>query len=148
MPDVSGTKDPIHAGRIRHKGKVFEGQHAAIIDPARWDELQKKLSGGAAKARRSKQHRDPSPLAGKVVDETGERLTPSHTKKGDKRYRYYISQKLVTGVTRADGKQRTWRIPAGQLESAIANRGAETDHAVFRDRECPKVPQNRNTGAR
>ena len=100
---------------------MFEGQHAAIIDPARWDELQKKLSGGAAKARRSKQHRDPSPLAGKVVDETGERLTPSHTKKGDRRYRYYISQKLVTGVTRADGKQRTWRIPAGQLESAIAN---------------------------
>ena len=113
--------NPIHAEHIRHKGKVFEGQHAAIIDPARWDELQKKLSGGAAKARRSKQHRNPSPLAGKVVDETGERLTPSHTKKGDKRYRYYISQKLVTGVTRADGKQRTWRIPAGQLESAIAN---------------------------
>ena len=113
--------NPIHAGRIRHKGKVFEGQHAAIIDPARWDELQKKLSGGAAKARRSKQHRDPSPLAGKVVDETGERLTPSHTKKGDRRYRYYISQKLVTGVTRADEKQQTWRIPAGQLESAIAN---------------------------
>ena len=55
----------------------------------------------------------------KVVDEAGERLTPSHTKKGDKRHRYYISQKLVTGVTWADEKQRSWRIPALQLESAI-----------------------------
>ncbi len=113
--------NPIYAGRIRHKGKVFQGQHPAIIDPTRWDALQERLSGGAAKARRSKQHRDPSPLAGKIVDETGERLTPSHTKKGDKRYRYYISQKLVTGVARADEKQRTWRIPAGQLEGAIAS---------------------------
>ncbi|MEP1933442.1 MAG: hypothetical protein ABJJ37_19385, partial [Roseibium sp.] len=33
---------------------------------------------------------------------------------------YYISQKLVTGVTRLDEKQRTWRIPALQVESAIA----------------------------
>ncbi|MEP2532728.1 recombinase family protein [Shimia sp.] len=112
--------NPIYAGRIRHKGKAFEGQHPAIIDPVRWDALQERLSDGAVKARRSKQHRDPSPLAGKIVDEAGDRLTPSHTKKGDKRYRYYISQKLVTGVTRLDEKQRTWRIPALQVESAIA----------------------------
>jgi len=111
--------NPIYAGRIRHKGKVFEGQHLAIIDPVQWDKVQEQLISGAAKARRTKQHRDPSPFAGKIVDETGERLTPSHTKKGDKRYRYYISQKLVTGVTGADEKQRTWRIPAGQLEGAI-----------------------------
>jgi len=112
--------NPIYAGRIRHKGKVFEGQHPAIIDPVRWDALQEMLSSNAAKPRRSKQHGDPSPLAGKIVDEAGEPLTSSHTKKGDKRYRYYMSQKLVTGVTRADEKQRTWRIPDGQLEGAIA----------------------------
>ena len=28
--------NPIYAGRIRHKGMVFDGQHPAIIDPARW----------------------------------------------------------------------------------------------------------------
>jgi len=27
--------NPIYAGRVRHKGQVFEGQHPAIIDPAR-----------------------------------------------------------------------------------------------------------------
>lgn len=113
--------NPIYADRIRHKGQVFEGKHSAIIDPARWDNLQKNLSCGAAKARRTKQHRDPSPFAGKIFDEAGERLTPNHTKKGKKRYRYYISQKLVTGVTRANDKQRTWCIPALPLESVIAN---------------------------
>ncbi|WP_093973331.1 recombinase family protein [Boseongicola aestuarii] len=113
--------NPIYAGRIRHKGQVFEGQHSAIIDPERWDALQDQLSGKAAKPRLSKQHRDPSLLAGKIIDEAGERLTPSHAQKGKTRYRYYISQKLVTGVTQADEKQRTWRIPALVLEGAIAN---------------------------
>ncbi len=112
--------NPIYAGRIRHKGQVFEGQHAAIIDPERWDALQNQLSGKAAKPRLTKQHRDPSPLACKIIDEAGERLTPSHAQKCKKRYRYYISQKLVTGVTQADEKQRTWRIPALALEGAIA----------------------------
>ena len=100
---------------------MFEGLHLPIIDPERWDQLQGRLSGKAVKKRQSKQHHDPSPLAGKIVDEAGERLTPSHTKKDGKRYRYYISQKLVTGVTRADEKQRTWRVPAQPLESAIAS---------------------------
>ncbi|NNL17509.1 MAG: recombinase family protein, partial [Boseongicola sp.] len=113
--------NPVYAGRIRHKDQVFEGQHPAIIDPERWDTLQDHLSGRAQKPRKTKQYREPSPLAGKIVDEVGERLTPSHTKKGDRRYRYYISQKLVTGVSAADEKQRTWRIPAATLENAIAS---------------------------
>ncbi len=111
--------NPIYAGRIRHKGHVYDGQHPPIIDPERWDGLQERLCGSARKARNSKHHLNPSALAGKIVDDAGERLTPSHTRKRDRRYRYYISQKLVTGVTRADEKQRTWRIPAEQLEGAI-----------------------------
>jgi hypothetical protein len=112
---------PIYAGRIRHKGQVFEGQHPAIIDPARWDRIQERLVGKSAKKRKTKQHHDPSPLAGKLFDEAGEKLTPSHTKKGNQRYRYYISNKLVTGVSRASERQQTWRIPAAQLEGPIAS---------------------------
>ncbi len=111
--------NPVYAGRIRHKGKVFEGQHPAIIDPDRWDEIQARLTDKARVPRTTKHHRDPSPLAGKIVDEAGERLTPSHTKKGDRRYRYYISKRLVTGGTSSEAKQRTWRIPAKALEEAV-----------------------------
>lgn len=89
--------NPIYAGRIRHKRQVFDGQHPAINDPERWDALQARLSGKASKSRNTKQHHDPSLLAGKIIDEVGERLTPSHAQKGKKRYRYYISQRLVTG---------------------------------------------------
>ena len=73
--------NPIYAGRIRHKGQVYEGQHPAIIDPGEWDKLQAFLEGGATKARGTKQRATRSPLAGRLYDETGDRLTPSHSRK-------------------------------------------------------------------
>ena len=36
-------KNPIYLGKIIHKGKVFEGQHPAIIDEATWDKAQRRL---------------------------------------------------------------------------------------------------------
>ena len=45
--------NPIYAGRIRHRDKVFEGQHPAIIQPETWEAVQAQLQNGAAK-RRSK----------------------------------------------------------------------------------------------
>lgn len=60
-----------------------------------------------------------SSLLGKLFDENGERLSPSHTRKRGRRYRYYISRRLVTG--RKENLQgRGWRLPAGQLEKFIA----------------------------
>ena len=56
-------------------------------------------------------------MAGKLFDETGDRLTPSHATKGGKRYRYYVSRRLVTGFANdADG----WRLPSDRLERDLA----------------------------
>ncbi len=67
-----------------------------------------------------------SPLAGKLFDETGDRLTPSHSKKNGKRLRYYISRRLV--IDRSQKYPDAWRLPAEQLEGllcdAIRNRFA------------------------
>lgn len=56
-------------------------------------------------------------LAGKVFDETGDRLTPSHSRKNGKRLRYYISRRLV--VDRSRKHPDAWRLPAEQLEALI-----------------------------
>ncbi|WP_424833826.1 recombinase family protein [Ruegeria sp.] len=110
--------NPIYAGRIRHKGQVFEGQHSAIIDPAVWTHVQQLLTDGAAKERGVKQKATRSALAGKLFDETGDRLTPSHSRKNGKRLRYYISGRLVTD--RSQKHSDAWRLPAEQLESLLA----------------------------
>jgi hypothetical protein len=56
----------------------------------------------------------PSLLTGKLFDEQGEGLTPTHTKKGQRRYRYYVSRSLLKG-TGTDG----WHVAAAELEKLV-----------------------------
>ncbi len=111
--------NPIYAGRIRHKGQVYDGQHPAIIAPDVWDRVQRMLQNGAPKTRGTKRKALRSLLAGKLFDETGDRLTPSHSRKNGKRLRYYISHRLVKDRSRKHPD--AWRLPAGELETLIAD---------------------------
>ncbi len=107
--------NPIYAGRIRHKGQVFDGLHPAIIDPDRFDRMQAILQEGARRPRRKSARFTSSPLSGKLFDETGDRLTPSHTKtRSGTRLRYYVSHRLIarSGEAGLDG----WRLPAKEVE--------------------------------
>ncbi len=91
-------------------------------------------------ARQKRSYRtDASPLVGKLFDEAGDRLTPSHANKKGWRYRYYISNRLIArsgereaGTTNNGGETGRghsnqhatapiggWRLPAPALESAI-----------------------------
>ncbi|SLN13484.1 DNA-invertase hin [Roseivivax jejudonensis] len=112
--------NPLYAGRIRHRSQVYDGQHPAIIDPDRWDRVQAQLQAEAAKPRGKAASKRQSLLCGKLTDETGDRLTPSHSKsRTGQRLRYYVSHRLVTG--RAERHPDAWRLPADQLETRIAS---------------------------
>ncbi|MDQ2091959.1 recombinase family protein [Marimonas arenosa] len=109
--------NPVYAGRIRHKQQVYDGQHPAIIDPAIWETVQDMLQGRASTARGSTKKAKGSPLAGRLFDETGDRLTPSHSRKNGKRLRYYISSRLVKDRSRKHPD--AWRLPAEQVEGLL-----------------------------
>ncbi len=112
--------NPVYAGRIRHKEKVYEGQHKAIIDVPTWQLVQERLADrSTGDSKRSAKAKEPSLLVGKLHDETGDRLTPSHANKRGVRYRYYISHRLIKmPKSRAsDG----WRLPAPKLERTISD---------------------------
>ena len=116
--------NPIYAGRIRHKANVYPGQHPAIIEPDAWDALQEQLQAGAVKSRsasgrnRSGGRKSVSLLTGKIFDQTGDRLTPSHTKtaKG-RRLRYYVSHRLIRSTGPKDPSG--WRLPGPELETLV-----------------------------
>lgn len=36
-------RNPVYLGKIQHKDKIWDGQHAAIIDQDVWDRVQEKL---------------------------------------------------------------------------------------------------------
>ena len=107
---------PIYKGKISHKGQLSDGQHAAIIDAKTWDRVQQILVGSSGRDRDQPNTGEPSPLAGIIFDHKDERLTPSHAVKGGRRYRYYISQSLVTDKAKPDGI----RLSAPEVEGAVA----------------------------
>ena len=109
--------NPIFAGRIRHRKVIHDGQHPSIIDPEVWEAVQEKLKAEAAKARGKDTTGSAfrSLLTGKVFDETGDRLTPSHgrTRNGI-RHRYYVSHRLIAQSGEKD--VTGWRLNAQMLE--------------------------------
>ncbi len=115
--------NPVYAGRIRHHSTIHEGQHQAIIDPQTFDAVQAQLMQDAAR-KRGQLNGPPnkSVLAGRLFDETGDRLTPTHSKKKGQRYRYYISRRLIAGSDNgAKPDTCAWRLPAKQLEEQIGD---------------------------
>lgn len=111
--------NPVYRGLIRHKDKTWPGIHAAIVTEELWDKVQASLVDASARRRGAipgTVGNGDAPLKGKLRDETGDLLTPSHTNRQAKRFRYYISNRLVSGGTDAGG----WRLSAPALEQAIA----------------------------
>lgn len=114
-------RNPVYIGRIRHKQESHEGIHDAIVDQDLWDRVQEQLDQKSPKKSR-RPSRSGALLTGRIFDETGDFLTPTHSQKGSRRYRYYVSGRLLAGSpTDASG----WRLPAKQLEDAVSE-------AVFR----------------
>ncbi|WP_290770971.1 recombinase family protein [Hoeflea sp.] len=116
--------NPVYAGRIRHKESVHEGQHPPIIDPHVWEQVQQHLKETSSRKRGKGRGRRAtiSLLAGKLVDETGDKLTPTHTNKNGTRHRYYISSRLIRGSGKDENQKKAggWRLPAKPLEDQIA----------------------------
>ncbi|MAF96636.1 MAG: hypothetical protein CMM60_12905 [Rhodospirillaceae bacterium] len=108
--------NPLYIGRIPYKGETYPGQHKAILDQATWDTVQRILAGNAVNRSGPTNTRAGFLLTGLVFDETGEPLCQSQADKKGKRYRYYVSKRLMYDAHRADDG---WRLPAKALESAI-----------------------------
>ena len=110
--------NPIYLGEIRHKQERHPGQHEAILERSLWEKVQKRLRDRTDRPTKPRAKVSPSPLAGKVFDETGEPLYVQAAVKDRRRYRYYVSKALVRG-SKVEG-QRGWRVPGPELERAVA----------------------------
>ena len=103
--------NPVYIGMTTHHHEVHPGQHPAIVDKALWDQVQQRLADNRQGHKTQSHAANPSLLAGKLIDEQGRRLVPSHARKGNKRYRYY--------VTPMDEPGEPVRLPANELEELV-----------------------------
>ena len=124
--------NPIYVGRLSHKGHVHDGQHPAIVDQTTWDGVQARLASnlqGHRRARLASEHL----LIGRIRDDRGHAMTPTHAQKGSRRYRYYVSQAVLQGRARG----AISRVPAHEIEvlvlEALRGRGRADGDLTDRD---------------
>ena len=89
---------------------VYPAEHAAILEPELFEAVQERLTEqhhGVARARAGSQ----ALLLGKLFDDRGHRMSPTHASKQGVRYRYYVSCALAQGRPEATGSVPRSRRP-------------------------------------
>jgi hypothetical protein len=114
-------RNRLYRGEIVHKDQHHPGQHEAIIDEAQWDEVQAALDENRVEHAVRSNAAAPSLLTGLVYDAAGERMSPTHANKKGTRYRYYVSQSLITR-DRSKGTASACRVPAADLETIVEDK--------------------------
>jgi site-specific DNA recombinase len=124
--------NPIYVGQLRHKGQIHNGLHVAIVDQETWDRVQRRLEQ-QTQPRANPRPNSESFLVGKLYDDRGNRMGPSHAAKGGQRWRYYISRAILTG--RKSDAGSVVRVPAAQIEKQVFN---AVKHALASNRLIDK----------
>jgi site-specific DNA recombinase len=105
-----------YVGEVVYRGETHRGEHDAIIEPELFEAVQTKLNG-AAVDRQLRLKASPALLAGRIFDDRGNRMTPTHTNKSGVRYRYYVSHPLMQ-KRRLDAGNVA-RVPAPEIEAVV-----------------------------
>ena len=118
----------VYIGDAVHKGTSYPGEHKAIIDRETWDGVHAILTESPRKRAARTRADTPALLRGLLYGPDGAAFSPTHTRKGGRLYRYYISQ---TVLKHGAGSCPVSRVPAGKIEAAVIDQ----IRAVFRQPE-------------
>lgn len=122
--------NPIYIGKIKHKTKVYDGHHAAIVSPEDWSAAQEILVGNAIEPRGRKKLRQQHLLSGLIFDEGGIVYSPVFTNKNGQRYNYYVSQDKIQ--RRKNLESIPLRIPAKEIETYVEKKLREGVQGIDR----------------
>jgi hypothetical protein len=105
-----------YIGEVTFKGEVLAGEQPAIVDRDLFDAVQAKLTE-QVNSQRTVRMKSEALLAGRIFDDRGNRMTPSHVRKRGIKYRYYLSSALLQGQPERAGSVD--RIPAAEIEGLV-----------------------------
>ena len=105
-----------YLGLAIHKGTAYPGEHAAIIPQDLWDKVHAILAeNGRTRSSRTRAQ-TPALLKGLLFGPTGAAMSPTHTRKGNRLYRYYVSQDVLQHGPDACP---IGRVPAAEIEAVV-----------------------------
>ena len=107
----------VYAGKVEHRGVMYEGEHASIIEPPLWQEVNAELHAGRRTETGATREPQNALLTGLLLCKNCQRpMIPTCTAKPGRRYRYYVCQAA---------RQNGWRscptksVPARMIEDAV-----------------------------
>jgi len=109
-------RNRFYVGEVVYRGVVHPGEHEPIVDRALFEAVQAQLAAGAT-ARRARLRGSPAILTGRLFDDRGNRMTPTHTNKAGARYRYYVSHAILQ--KRPGEAGAVARVPAPDIEALV-----------------------------
>ncbi len=111
-------RNRFYVGEVAFKGEVLKGEQTAIVDRTLFDAVQSKLDV-QINAHRTARTNTEALLAGRIFDDRGNRMTPSHARKRGIKYRYYLSSVLLQGQSERAGSIS--RVPAAEIETVVVS---------------------------
>jgi DNA invertase Pin-like site-specific DNA recombinase len=106
----------VYLGEAVHKGTCYPGEHEAIIDKKLWDQAHSILKESPRKRANNSRAQMPALLKGLLFGPDGAAMSPTHTRKSGRLYRYYISQ---TAMKQGRSDCPVKLVPAAEIERII-----------------------------
>jgi DNA invertase Pin-like site-specific DNA recombinase len=141
-------RNRFYIGDVMFKGEVLAGEQPAIVDRNLFEAVQAKLSEQASNQKTARMKSE-ALLIGRIFDDRGNRLTPSHVRKRGTKYRYYLSSALLQGQPDRIGSIS--RIPAAEVEGVVTRsvrdhlkQSAEIEDAVLINTHVARIEVHSN----
>jgi site-specific DNA recombinase len=108
--------NPLYVGEAVHKGMSYQGEHAAVVTRSLWEKVRSILKESPHKRSSRTRAQTPALLKGLIFGPTGAAMTPTHTRRRGRLYRYYVSQSVLKLGREACP---IGRLPAAEIEDAV-----------------------------
>jgi DNA invertase Pin-like site-specific DNA recombinase len=106
-----------YLGEVAHKGNIYQGEHKAIVSRALWDQAHAVLRESPRARANASRARPQALLQGLLFGADGRAMSPTHTRRRGRLYRYYVAQAVLKGDIQAPDLLRS--VPAAEIEGAV-----------------------------
>jgi DNA invertase Pin-like site-specific DNA recombinase len=105
-----------YVGEVEHKGQVYPGEHEAIVPRDLWERVHELLQESPRARANKNRAQSPALLRGLIFGADGRAMSPTHTRRRGKHYRYYVSQSTLKGD---NSENVIRRVSAAEIETAV-----------------------------
>lgn len=106
----------VYLGEAVHKGESYPGEHKAIVPQELWDRVHARMTESPRKRAAATRSQTPALLKGLIFTASGSAMSPTHTRRRGRLYRYYVAQDVLK---RGEDSSIVCRMPAGEVEAAV-----------------------------